>query len=225
MNTDIHSTSRGDRPIAAAPAMAARESAYGSLAQAVARMCATSANSRAGLASDVLVSVALLFAGAQRKDTHPPAAILTIALGLLLFTFVEYCIHRWLFHGPDNVLQRGHQKHHQEPLGYESLPFFLPPLAALGVAVTLATVSSTTFALLLTGGVAAGYAAYGLSHSIIHNARFRYFLPRHWAAAHHIHHCHSDQNFGVTTPLWDVVLKTRYISNQRRKSDREIDAM
>jgi sterol desaturase/sphingolipid hydroxylase (fatty acid hydroxylase superfamily) len=110
-------------------------------------------------------------------------------------------------------------------LGYESLPFFLPPLAALGVAATLATVSSMTFALLLTGGLAAGYAAYGLSHSIIHNARFRYVLPRRWAAAHHIHHCHPDQNFGVTTPLWDVVLKTRYISNRRRKSDREIDVM
>jgi 4-hydroxysphinganine ceramide fatty acyl 2-hydroxylase len=31
-------------------------------------------------------------------------------------------------------------------------------------------------------------------------------------AAHHlIHHHHPDANFGVTTPLWDIVLGTRYV--------------
>jgi hypothetical protein len=51
-----------------------------------------------------------------------------------------------------------------------------------------------------------------LSHGAIHNVYFVHAMPRRWAAAHHIHRHHPDKNFGVTTPLWDIVLGTRYIS-------------
>jgi sterol desaturase/sphingolipid hydroxylase (fatty acid hydroxylase superfamily) len=68
-------------------------------------------------------------------------------------------------------------------------------------------------ALLLASGIAFGYVAYGLSHFMIHHMRFRNGLMRKWAASHHIHHRHPDCNFGVTTPLWDVVLGTRYVSS------------
>ena len=40
--------------------------------------------------------------------------------------------------------------------------------------------------------------------------RFQNVFIRHWAANHYIHHQHIDKNFGVTTPLWDIVLRTRY---------------
>lgn len=85
----------------------------------------------------------------------------------------------------------------------------------LGLAGVLALAIPTTYALLLTGALAAGYAAYGLSHTAIHVMRFHNPLTRRWAAAHHIHHCHPKRNFGVTTPLWDIVLRTRYVSKQR----------
>jgi len=71
-------------------------------------------------------------------------------------------------------------------------------------------------ALLFTGGMAAGYAAYGLTHTVFHTVRFRRPLARRWAAAHHIHHYHPHSNFGVTTPLWDILLKTRYLSGEKR---------
>ena len=179
----------------------------------------TRANSRVGLVADIAVGFGLLFAGIGRRDLHPTVGVLTIVLGLVVFSLIEYCFHRWLFHGPLRVLKESHWKHHQTPLAFDALPFFLPPLGILVVAAVLALLLPTSFALLLTGGLAAGYAAYGLSHAIIHSVHFRRSLPRRWAAAHHIHHHHPNANFGVTTPLWDILLGTRYTSKSVRGSN------
>ena len=182
----------------------------------IVRMSATRANSRAGLVADVVIAMALIFAGLRHADVSPLPALLTIACGLLLFSLVEYCFHRWLFHGWVQIMERGHHKHHLDPLGDDSLPFFLPPLGMLLLAGIFDLAMPTSYALLLAGAMACGYSAYGLSHSIIHNTRFRHPLSRRWAAIHHIHHHHPGTNFGVTTPLWDILLGTRYVSHRGR---------
>jgi len=176
----------------------------------IAWLSTTRANARAGLVADVLAACALLAAGLTRGDNRPGTSLASVLLGLLVFSFVEYCFHRWLFHGRVELLEQGHSKHHEQPLADDSLPFFAPPLAAFALAWLLAAILPTTTALLFTGGMAAGYAAYGLTHSVFHHVRFRRLFARRWAAAHHIHHFHPDSNFGVTSPLWDIVLRTRY---------------
>jgi sterol desaturase/sphingolipid hydroxylase (fatty acid hydroxylase superfamily) len=183
--------------------------------QLVAGLATTRANARAGLAADTAVSVLLLSAGAALGDLRPSSVALTILVGLLTFSFVEYCFHRWLFHGNLGAMALGHRRHHDDPEGYDALPFFLPPLAMLALAGVLTTLLPTPVALLLAGALAAGYAAYGLSHTAIHSMRFRGRLVRRWAGNHHIHHHHPQRNFGVTTPLWDIVLGTRYASSCR----------
>jgi sterol desaturase/sphingolipid hydroxylase (fatty acid hydroxylase superfamily) len=182
----------------------------------IARLSTTRANARAGLVADVLASCALLYAGSRRGDTDSAAALATVLAGLVIFSFVEYCFHRWLFHGSVALLEQGHRKHHEQPQAHDSLPFFLPPLVALALVGILSVFLPATFALLFTGGMAAGYAAYGLTHSLFHNMRFRNAVARRWAAAHHIHHFHPGSNFGVTTPLWDIVLQTRYTPERIR---------
>lgn len=184
----------------------------------IAWLSTTRVNARAGLVADVLAGSALLAVGLSRGDNHPGMSLATILLGLLVFSFVEYCFHRWLFHGRVELLEQGHRKHHEQPLANDSLPFFAPPLAAFALAWLLAAILPMTTALLFTGGMAAGYAAYGLTHSIFHHVRFRRLFARRWAAAHHIHHCHPGSNFGVTTPLWDIVLRTRYRSARPRSA-------
>jgi len=181
------------------------------LLQPIERMSTTRANSRLGLVADFATGGALLYTGVRSDSVRPAAAIAAGLAGLVLFSFVEYCFHRWLFHGPAEAFREGHHKHHQEPRGYDSLPFFFAPIAILLLAGLLDMAAPMTIALLLSGGFAAGYAAYGLSHTVIHGMRFRHPLARRWAALHHIHHFHPDRNFGVTTPLWDIVLKTRYV--------------
>jgi sterol desaturase/sphingolipid hydroxylase (fatty acid hydroxylase superfamily) len=188
----------------------------------MARLSTTRANGQAGLVADVSTSIVLLGAGLWHTDIAPMAALVTILFGLLIFSFVEYFFHRWLFHGATQVMEQGHRKHHEQPLGYDALPFFLPPLGLLMLTGTLALFVPASYACLLLGALAAGYAAYGLSHAAIHNTRFRNSVSRRWAAAHHIHHCHPEKNFGVTTPLWDIVLGTRYVSTGKGLKPREM---
>ena len=91
-----------------------------------------------------------------------------------------------------------------------SLPFFLPALILLALTGVFVMLMPAKYAFLLTGTIALSYVIYGLSHFTIHHHRFHYILARNWSANHHIHHYHADTNFGVTTPLWDIVSGTRY---------------
>ncbi|HZP65595.1 MAG TPA: sterol desaturase family protein [Rudaea sp.] len=191
---------------------ASRRSLFAAIAAPVARLSTTRANGRAGLVADSGVSLCMLGAGLWRDDLRVAFALATIAGGLLLFSLVEYCVHRFVFHGAPGLMEAGHRKHHEDPQGYDALPFFLPPLGMLGLALLLTEFMPTSVALLLAGSLAAGYAAYGLGHTAIHFVRFRLSPLKRWSAAHHIHHYHPDRNFGVTTPLWDILLGTRYVS-------------
>ncbi len=75
---------------------------------------------------------------------------------------------------------------------------------------------STGFGLLLASAITLGYIAYGLSHFSIHHVRFKQPWLRRWAGSHHVHHYHPHSNFGVTTPLWDILLGTRYVRQTRK---------
>lgn len=190
--------------------------------RSIAALSTTWGNSRIGLVSDIAVAFALIYCGLRRRDISSVAAFATVFLGLLLFSFVEYGFHRWLFHGRMRAVKKAHDRHHQYPAGYDALPFFLPPLGMLAMAFLLAMIMPTASGLLLSGGLAAGYASYGLSHCAIHAMRFRYAPAKRWAARHHIHHHHPDRNFGVTTPLWDIALNTRYASGSANPAGRRV---
>ena len=95
------------------------------------------------------------------------------------------------------------------PHGFASLDWIVLLLAA--VTGLCALWMPAPDAWLLASGIAFGYVAYGIGHFMIHHRRFRHPLLRKWAARHHIHHHHPERNFGVTSPLWDAVLGTRYV--------------
>lgn len=183
---------------------------------AVMRMSATRANYWSELGVDGVLCVLLLVLGWQRHAGGPLTALLAIGLGLFAFSFIEYFFHRWMFHTRVPLFAQGHDQHHARPLGYDSLPFFLPPAVLLALAGVFVLLLPTGFALLLASAITFGYIVYGLSHFIIHHVRFRQPLLRRWAAAHHVHHYHPESNFGVTTPLWDVLLGTRYVRQPRK---------
>ena len=178
----------------------------------IVRMSATRANSRASLMVDAATAIVLIGVGLRQANFRATPALLTVASGLLLFSLIEYCFHRWLFHGWEQVMEQTHSKHHQDPLGDITLPFFLPPMILLLLAGIFDLAMPAGYALLMAGAIGFGYAIYGLSHFAMHIRRFRHPLTRRWAAHHHIHHHHPDKNFGVTSPLWDIVLGTRYVS-------------
>ncbi|MEY2167872.1 MULTISPECIES: sterol desaturase family protein [unclassified Rhodanobacter] len=183
--------------------------------QAIARMSSTRANYWVGQAADFVVSFALLGAALWVDHNRPLQAVLVVLVGLFVFSFIEYAFHRWLFHGPVPLFEEGHTLHHEKPLGFDSLPFFFPPAVILLLAAVLTLVLPLAIALLLAGAIAFGYALYGFSHLIIHRRRFSHPLARKWAAVHHVHHHHPDKNYGVTSPLWDFLLGTWYVSKSK----------
>jgi 4-hydroxysphinganine ceramide fatty acyl 2-hydroxylase len=154
--------------------------------------------------------VLLIAAGVWYGDMRWLPAAVTVLCGLFAFTFIEYAAHRWLFHGNTGPFKAGHDNHHVNPLGYDALPFFMPPLFMCALGALFALAIPVGYALLLAGVIAAGYAAYGSSHVVIHVHRFKNPSMRRWAGFHNIHHYHPDANFGVTTGLWDFILGTRY---------------
>ncbi len=188
------------------------------IARPLARLSTSHFNLRAGLTSDSLISVLLIAAGVWYGGMHLLAAALTVLCGLFVFTFIEYAAHRWLFHGHTGPFEAGHTHHHVDPLGYDALPFFMPPLFMCALGALFALALPVGYALLLAGVIAAGYAAYGLSHVAIHVHRFKNPLMRRWAGFHNIHHYHPDANFGVTTGLWDFLLGTHYRRRPRQAS-------
>ena len=183
---------------------------------AIVRMSATRTNYWAEVAVDAVLCVALFVAGWRYHSGGASVALLALAMGLFAFSFLEYFFHRWMFHTRVPLFEQGHRTHHEQPLGYDSLPFFLPAVVLLTLAGVFALLMPTGFALLLTSAITFGYICYGLSHFIIHHVRFRRPWLRRWAGAHHVHHHHPGTNFGVTTPLWDVLLGTRYVRQTRK---------
>jgi sterol desaturase/sphingolipid hydroxylase (fatty acid hydroxylase superfamily) len=178
-------------------------------------LTASQFNLQVGLCCDCLISVALFAVGLRLGHLRLAPAVGAVLTGLLVFSFIEYAAHRWLFHGHTGPFERGHARHHADPEGYDALPFFFPPLFMVALAVLFRTAVPSGYALLLAGAIAAGYAVYGLSHTVIHARRFHSRGARRWAGFHYIHHYHPESNFGVTTGLWDVILGTRY-KRQRR---------
>ncbi|MFC5436575.1 sterol desaturase family protein [Rhodanobacter umsongensis] len=179
-------------------------------------MSRTRTNYWAELGVDTMLGGLLVVEGWRLHAGSRWTALLAVGLGLFAFSFIEYFFHRWMFHTRVPLFEQGHRTHHEQPLGYDSLPFFLPAVVLLTLAGMFALVMPTGFALLMAGAITFGYIIYGLSHFIIHHVRFKQPWLRRWAGAHHVHHYHPDSNFGLTTPLWDVLLGTRYVRQARK---------
>jgi dihydroceramide fatty acyl 2-hydroxylase len=182
---------------------------------AIIRMSSTRANYWAEVVLDALLGTILLIAGWHHSRSLSVVAMAAIT-GLLAFSFIEYFFHRWMFHTRIPLFTQGHNKHHEHPLGYDSLPFFLPAVVLGGLTALCLLLLPAGFALVMLGMITFGYVAYGVSHFVIHHVRFSSPLLRRWAASHHVHHYHPDSNFGVTSPLWDYLLGTRYVRQPRQ---------
>jgi len=141
-----------------------------------------------------------------------PRALLPVAiLALLVYTLVEYSWHRFLFHwrhAPRAALQ-GHARHHQAPEEPLALPFFTA-LPHVIVVWTLATESGlgSSLGAFFTGMYFLGYVAYATLHQMVHTESLQHPLLGWFRAIHEVHHVRPTRNFGVTTPLWDIVFRT-----------------
>ncbi|CAO1428597.1 unnamed protein product [Diamesa hyperborea] len=146
--------------------------------------------------------------------------------GILLWSLVEYTLHRFVFHM--NVKKRPvmatfhfllHGLHHKVPFDENRLVF--PPFPAAILAylfyqpiylIHLLFSNILSYPILLLAGGMMGYLCYDMIHFYIHygNPRFTFFynLKRYHYNHHFVHH---DAGFGISSNVWDTVFGTRII--------------
>lgn len=140
-------------------------------------------------------------------------------LGLFVWTLIEYCMHRFLFHLdaylPDNSVCLTlhftlHGVHHYLPMdGYRLV---LPPTLFILLAYPFYRLvfSLLPFYMACSGfaGGTLGYILYDVTHYVIHHTRLPKFLQE--VKTYHLEHHYKnyEMGFGVTSKFWDVIFDT-----------------
>lgn len=159
--------------------------------------------------------------------SRPPQAGMAYLLGcflvgLFVWSFVEYNIHRFFFHfcptdaWQERIVYLFHGVHHAQP-GLKTR-LVMPPV----VSIPMGAFFFGLFYLLvgqalgqphwvgpLTAGFTVGYVAYDMIHYATHHFPMRWGVFRYLKRHHMLHHYKTpDKRFGVSSPLWDWVYGT-----------------
>lgn len=148
--------------------------------------------------------------------------IICVILGMCLWTFLEYFLHRFIFHLelwiPDNrylytIHYVIHGVHHAFPMEKDRLVF--PPVLGIPVYFLLYFVYGSFIPLFLCRGIAIGviaaYIMYDLSHYYFHHEQPLAQLE--YRKKYHMYHHYKDPNngYGITTSFWDTVFGTEIL--------------
>jgi sterol desaturase/sphingolipid hydroxylase (fatty acid hydroxylase superfamily) len=166
-----------------------------------------------------LFFAAALVGWAQAARAYPlPLILILLTGGLLLWTLIEYVLHRFVFHWtakdePWRSIASGlHLAHHRNP-DDRSLVIAPPVFSILNSMLIFGLLALVTWSLpaaaVLLAGIQVGYIAYEWVHYGAHqyqpHSKGALFL-KHYHLGHHFRH--PDAGFGVTTPIWDKIFRT-----------------
>ena len=143
-------------------------------------------------------------------------------VGLFIWTFSEYILHRFVFHFPAKTprMQRitflFHGVHHAQPQCKTRL--VMPPVVSIPLAAIFYGLFLLIWSVLFKlpnwvdpsfAGFLVGYLIYDLTHYATHHFPMRngYFK---FIKRYHMQHHYKTPNarYGVSSPLWDMVFKT-----------------
>jgi len=175
-------------------------------------------------------SYALTLLALGLRSRHYLVAAAFFALGLPVWTLVEYGFHRFVLHGRfpsgEGIIRRFmhqrldplHWEHHKRPFdGHhingqltDLLPLFLvaAPLSFIGPLATLP---------MLLAGVVQFYVIEEWVHHSVHFYNFRDPYFRYMKRHHYYHHSRRgmEKGYGLTNGFWDIVFNTRFPENVR----------
>ncbi|KAM7258139.1 hypothetical protein ACFE04_013880 [Oxalis oulophora] len=151
------------------------------------------------------------------RGLTPSLAAASLGGGVLFWTFLEYFLHRFLFHMKTTTYWANtlhyllHGCHHKHPL--DALRLVFPPAATAILAVPVWTfirlLSPPDVAPSFFGGGLLGYVMYDLTHYYLHHGKphkgyfeniKRYHLNHHFKV--------QTMGFGITSKMWDVIFGT-----------------
>ena len=176
--------------------------------------------SRVHPAVPLVLYVPLVFASIYYALVTERLSILTIGkwfvLGILLWTLLEYVIHRYAFHHQpaSNIGKQFHfivhGVHHDYPNDAKRL--VMPPAVIIPLAVVFCGIFFAVFGRFgsaLSAGFGFGYVCYDTIHYAIHHFPMKRGIWQ-WLKRYHLrHHYQDDQaGYGVSSPLWDYIFRT-----------------
>jgi 4-hydroxysphinganine ceramide fatty acyl 2-hydroxylase len=176
--------------------------------------------------------IAFMLDLAVRQRDQPIGGVLGLfALGVLIWTLVEYTMHRWVFHyQPTSRWGKQlhfllHGVHHDYPKDASRL--VMPPIVSIPLALffyglfllVFGRIAPATYA-----GFLGGYLFYDMVHYATHHFSMKrgvwLFLKK-----YHMRHHYDDDHvgYGVSSPLWDCVFGTRAPRTPAERSPLEAD--
>ncbi|SNX85357.1 probable SCS7 - required for hydroxylation of ceramide [Melanopsichium pennsylvanicum] len=142
------------------------------------------------------------------------------AIGVVIWTLLEYTIHRFLFHIDDILPERPifltlhfllHGVHHYLPM--DRLRLVMPPLLFFVLSYPFTQLAHALFPNAVANGIISGsfsmYVVYDCMHYALHHTK----LPQYMKTMKQYHLEHHYKNFelgfGVTSKVWDYVFGTQ----------------
>jgi len=172
----------------------------------------------------LFVPIAVFFmARALAHGAAVAPVFLAYAAGIFVWSLSEYLLHRFVFHFEpkseflQSVWYLIHGVHHEQPQCKTRLvmpPILSIPLALLfyglfegimGVLLGMPRMSGPVFS-----GFVTGYLCYDMMHYAEHHLSMRWGFLKYLKRYHLRHHFKNpDHGFGVSSPVWDVVFRTK----------------
>ena len=160
----------------------------------------------------------LIYLGRLRAPSTPGVHFVwSIAGGCLLWTLIEYTLHRYVFHStPSNprlaqIVHGLHLEHHQHPRDPEKILVRLRVSLPLSFLVWLAAYVVSGSPIVAAGimtGIWTGFLYYELVHYRVHTSSSIGGIDRQRRGHFHHHFIDDRKRFGVTSPLWDWIFRT-----------------
>ncbi len=161
-------------------------------------------------------TISFIYSGSIQQ---PLFIIPLIISAILLWTFTEYIIHRFVFHAQlkskfgKKFLYLMHGAHHDYPNDPRRL--VVPPLLSVSGGIVFYTLSylflgrylaAPFFASLVTSYLIYDWFHYASHHLKINNSHIRMLIKQHL-----LHHYKDPKKgYGFTTTLWDMILRTKF---------------
>jgi 4-hydroxysphinganine ceramide fatty acyl 2-hydroxylase len=142
------------------------------------------------------------------------------ALGLFVWTFTEYILHRFVFHyypkskWGQRIHFIFHGVHHDYPS--DALRLVMPPSAsiplALGFYFLFDALLPANYNYAFFPGFIIGYLVYDISHYAIHHFNFKGSIWKKIKQHHMLHHYQDPtKGYGVSSPLWDKIFRSDFL--------------
>lgn len=152
----------------------------------------------------------LLAYGLYTIDFNIWLALILFVVGVILGSFGEYFVHRFIFHHCP-IFKELHQLHHDKPIELISSPTYIAlPVYIFTIFLPLCLLSNIAYASMIFSAFLLDLLYYFIIHHTTHHVKSKKGSILHWYKKYHaVHHKDPTVNFSVAFPIWDIIFRTK----------------